>query len=502
MSLRPSSVLSALLAVFLLGLAAVPARAVPAPPTARVDRFGVYHWVVDDSAWPRRPDRLLWGADLVAGMGTRTIRVYLGPSDPYRVNPSSNPIDDRYLRRIAETAAYDALFRDPRFGTYLLTVFTPGAEWKNGFSSTEYRNSKIQILRLGEYLLSQFAGKTFILLNWEGDNDLGAPPAEAPAWEGFTRWIQSRADGVRLARTRRPDSSARLYSGLEFNLVERDGVRCGDQEVRCVIDSVAPRVTVDYYSYSSWQTLSVKLDKPPGSLKEKLDSDLRFALARVRSGRSEVGEANFLLGEFGFARTLFGECPAADYLRELVAAFEAPGSFRISYAIFWQALDNRWKFGRRTPCEGEGPVDWLFFGLFRGRDAGMTVLGSVLRDLLRGQSATLPKNCPSITAVEGEPVLHAGGPITISGKNFGPQGSHVLILRADDRRQPPAPNALLDLKKSEADPLWLESPQQIKATLPANDPRDGCALVWVARDDKIESNARLVRIQPAPPPPP
>ncbi len=521
MSRWSSAILPALPAVLLSGLIAVPAQAVPAPPALRTDRFGIYHWAADDTAAPCplgappscQPKLLRWGADKVAEIGSRTIRVYLGPSDSYGANPKTNPKDDLYLRRIAASPEYDALFRDPRFRTYLLTVYTyapveQGGGWQDGFSSTEYRDSKTQILRLGEYLLTRaaYAGKTFILLNWEGDNALRPAPGPTPAppataTEGFTRWIQSRADGVRLARSRRPNSSAQLYSGLEFNLVERDGVRCGDGQVRCVIDSVAPRVTVDYYSYSSWQTLNVKLDEPPGSLKEKFDSDLRFALAKVRSRRPDVEEKSFLLGEFGFARSQFGECLAADYLREVAEALDAPGAFRLSYAIFWQLLDNRWRTGKRTPCAGEGSVDWLFYGLFRGRDAGMTVLGKVLRDLLRGQPATVPQKCPRIVAPEGEPLFQAGGPLTLSGDNFGPQGNHVLILRGHDRRsiRPPIANVIHDLEKSASDPLWFESPQQIKATLPANDPRDGCALVWVSRDDKIESNALLVRIRPAPP---
>ena len=38
-------------------------------------------------------------------------------------------------------------------------------------------------------------------------------------WDAYTSWIQSRSDGVKLARGRNPASAAKLYIGLEFNLV-------------------------------------------------------------------------------------------------------------------------------------------------------------------------------------------------------------------------------------------------------------------------------------------
>jgi len=499
MSLRSTSLIPVLLA---LGAAlAAPAQAVPDPPTDRADRFGVYHWGGDISAWPGVPNRLAWGADKVADIGSRTIRVYMGPADSYQVNPPDNPSDERYLERIAASPAYDALFRDPRFRTYLLTVFT-----STGSNRTALAVRK-QIARLGDYLLSQtaMADKTFILLNWEGDNAIGAAPPGAPQWDEFIGRTQARADGVRDARARHPESSIELYSGLEFNLVERDGVRCGDGQVRCVIDTVAPRVSVDYYSYSAWQSLNIKLAQPAASLARKLNDDLGFALWKIRGRRPQVQEENFILGEWGFARSLFSECLAARYLGEVATAVEGPHAFHVSYAIYWQVLDNGWRGGRRTPCVGdlrdagdpEGQVDWLLHGLFRGRDAGMTLAGSTLQALLRNQPLPQVPRCPSIDRqgiVDTEsstPFLRPGDPITISGQAFGSHGNTVLILQAHDRQNTGAPNVLLTLSRG-----LQESPQQLTGSLPAVGLHDGCALVWVSSGNGVESNALLVRIKP------
>jgi len=501
MTPRSSSIRSVLLALSLVALSAAPARAVPSPPTARADRFGVYSWGSDSSTWPGSPNRLAWGADKVAEIGTRTIRVYMGPNDSYQVNPADNKTDDLYLQRIAASPAYDALFRDPRFRTYLLTV-SPSTG-----SNATFTAARRQIARLGAYLLAEpgYAGKTFILLNWEGDNAVGPEPPGSAKWTDFIGRTEARADGVRDARAQQPGSAAQLYSGLEFNLVARDGVRCGDGEVRCVVDTVAPRVSVDYYSYSAWQTLDVKRLHPTASLTKTLKNDLGFALAKVRSRRPKIQQENFILGEWGFARSIYSECQASRYVAELVRALEGRNGFRVSYAIYWQVLDNGWRGGRRTPCMGdlrdegdpEGQVDWLLYGLFRGRDSEMTLSGSTYQALLHNQPVPALPRCPTIdpqgvvdTLENGSRFLHPGGPITISGHGFGNYGNDIIILQAHDR-QSKDPNVLLDMSH-----MGSESPQQITATLPAKELHDGCALVWVNSGNGVESNAVLVRIKP------
>ena len=294
-----------LLPAFALCLAALPlaaaALAVPPPPADRADRFGVYHWGADYSAWPGSPDRLNWGADHVAALGSRTIRVFFGGSEFYEVNPEPNARNDGFLRRIAAAPAYRRLFRDPRFRTYLLTVYPSAAfaAWRDGLDPAEAASEREQIARLGAALLADpaHAGKSFIVLNWEGDHATAALAADDPLWDDFAAWIEARAAGVRDARARAPGSAARLYSGLEFNFVEERSeaagrnVRCGEAGTRCVIDAVAPRVKVDYYSYSAWQSLNVKLAAPQASLRERLGADLAFALRAVRTRRPEVTAA-------------------------------------------------------------------------------------------------------------------------------------------------------------------------------------------------------------------
>ncbi|MGH9936925.1 MAG: hypothetical protein ACREAM_11810, partial [Blastocatellia bacterium] len=332
MSVRPNpAFLASLFIVALLslniqkqmvGAQAAQSSGVPPPSAHRADRFGVYNWNVNDSALPGDGsiDRLNWAANKVAETGSRTIRVAISPRNDYYVNPPGATD----LVQMAQSPAYDKLFRDARFQTYLLTAYTAGAmasNWADNYTTSEYARERDEIKRFGEYLLDNlaFANKTFIILNWEGDNAIGGSNKRT-VWDYYTGWIRARAEGVKLARQNYQSSRARLFSGLEFSLVRspKTGQPCGEPvadpvrndplQNRCLIDYVAPQVEVDYYSYSAWQTI---VERPDLSLKQRLNNDLNFALSKVKAHRPEITERNFIIGEFGFERAQNGECVAA-----------------------------------------------------------------------------------------------------------------------------------------------------------------------------------------------
>lgn len=132
--------------------------------------------------------------------------------------------------------AYDKLFSDPRFKTYLLTTTTTGAfidtvyPWAIGFAQAEYGATRGEIAKLGDALFGnpKYAGKTFIILNWEADNEIILYRNKQTIWDAFVGWTNARADGVRDARGRNSASEARLYSGFECNaILVRENVFCG-----------------------------------------------------------------------------------------------------------------------------------------------------------------------------------------------------------------------------------------------------------------------------------
>src|SRR5262249_62330093 len=122
----------------------------------------------------------------------------------------------------APRPAYSALFANPSFETILITTYSVAdsqSVWKNGYGSGQAGAESDEFAGLGAYLLTTFPGKTFILLNWEGDN-AGKPFASNPGvWDAYTAWINARAAGVVNARAMAPGSSSHIYSAVEFNAV-------------------------------------------------------------------------------------------------------------------------------------------------------------------------------------------------------------------------------------------------------------------------------------------
>jgi len=319
---------------------------VPPAPAHRADRFGVYFWDPDYQGWPGTTDKLTWGSKLVAETGTRTIRLFLGYSaygcndketGPYGVFPTPNPDDQDYLVRIAQVPSYKDVFNDPRYSTYLLTVYTVGAEllqWNDGFDEQEYEYEKTRIFRLASELINNYK-KTFIIFNWEGDHHFSKYPG---ARDGYVRWIESMAEGVAAARNSNRGAPGRIFSGLEFNCVANIGSSCGVPGTPIVLDYVAPRLRVDYLSYSSWATLAVNKKVLHSAILGAVKTILSKANSRHLVDNIYYKNANVIIGEYGFDQTQMTGLEAAERVKIMFRAAEAAG---VSYAIYWQILNNR-----------------------------------------------------------------------------------------------------------------------------------------------------------------
>ncbi|HKQ78490.1 MAG TPA: hypothetical protein VJ810_32620 [Blastocatellia bacterium] len=475
---------------------------VPPPPIERADRFGVYNWNVNDSAFTDdgSSDRLNWAANKVAETGSRTIRVFIGARDDYRVNPPGGP----NLAQLAQSPAYDKLFRDPRFQTYILTAYSAGAggsDWYDGFTAYEYARERDEIKRLGEYLLDNpaFANKTFIVLNWEGDAAISSN--KSVVWDYYVNWIRARAEGVKLAKRLHPTSNAHFYSGLEYTRVRRNGKPCGSPvdnpvredplKYRCVIDYVAPQVDVDYYSYSSWQTI---VENRAISLKQRYKTDLNYALSKIKAFRPEIAERNFIIGEYGYERAQNGECVAANLLNETFDAFDGDDAFRPSYVIFWQIIDN----GRLYGILNEG------FGLFRIRNGRLTatLLSETFQKRIAGEQGPSYAGCPRIRQWPELPGV------------VNQHGTTEFILNPDSLISIHAPGDGLQLNSSFSDSgntvnfnqlarrfelqrdntaFWNESPTRVDFSIPSAR-RSGLALVYVTDARGIDSNGEQIML--------
>ena len=454
----------------------------PVAPADARDRIGIYAWGFDTTSWPGSPDRLSWAAAKVAALGSRTIRVYLGPQDIYKVLPAGSGTFD--LATAAASPAYHALFASPSFDAILLTTYSATddqSDWTTGYSAAQVAAERQQIATLGTYLLAAFPGKTFILSNWEGDNAIASVAGNQAAWDGFIAWTNARAAGVADARAASPGASAHLYSAVEFNLLRTasNQAPCDTTANKCVVSVVLPAVSVDYYSYSSWDSLLP--NQTPAQTAAQLQADLTTALGWARKHDPSVTPARFIVGELGAPREQadLGECAATSRIAAVIGAVQSWGA---SYGVFWQIIDNVQQAG--TLVTG--------FGLYK--TSGAASLGAQLfQTLYQTQAPTVP-SAPSCPLVNQGGVVNAAYPnmtaissttvLSIYGKGFTAAGNVVHVRES---------GGSWDVKAGS--PVWYESAGQINLTLPGIGASQS-ALVYETDSDGIDANGQIISIGP------
>jgi hypothetical protein len=457
----------------------------PAAPTDMRDRIGIYAWGFDATSWPGSPDRLSWAAAKVAAAGSRTIRVYLGPQDIYQILPASDG-GAFELAAAAASPAYHALFSNPAFDTILLTTYSASdnqSDWVNGYTAAQVAAERQEIAKLGAYLLETFPGKTFILLNWEGDNAIAPVAANPAAWDGYTAWINARAAGVVDARAVAAGASARLFSGVEFNLLRNlaNNAPCDTSANKCVVSVVMPHVAVDYFSYSSWDSLLP--NQTPASTATQLTADLTTALGWAAMGDASVTPARFIVGEFGAPREQpdLGECAATARIAAVVAAVPAWGA---SYGVFWQIIDNVPPAAPNVFVTG--------FGLYKTSGAPSLAL-QLFKTLYATQIPTLPSS-PSCPTVNASGVVNAASPamtaidpttaLSMYGNGFTAAGNVVHVRETGQS---------WDVRAGS--PAWFEGPKQVNFTLPGVGASQN-ALVFETDGDGVDSNGQVIQVGP------
>ena len=439
-------------------------------PAKMADRIGVYAWGFDDRAFGGFADRLTWAADRVRQLGSRTIRVYVGPSDVYRLGNLGSP-GAFSLFDAAKSPAYAALFANPAFDTYVLTAYSKDDDaglWKSGYPPDAAAAERKAISEFGAHLLATYPTKTFILLNWEGDNAIAPYASNPAAWDGFVAWTQARADGVKDARVA-AGGAARLFAGVEFNKV----LGCDDKN-KCVMSAVLPNVDVDYVSYSSWASIGEDVDT--GAVAARLQADLDKALGFAR----KKDKSRFLVGEFGAQReaSTFGECTAAKRIAAIVSGLTAWGA---GYGVFWQIIDN-------APTDVGIPQ--LGYGAFKA-DQSSTLAGEVLRALYTTETPTVPgAACPAINqggVVDGQTYktpVHPGGVLSIFGGGFSSNAEVHVVQKTQT------------LVVSDGTPWFYRSDKQINFTLPSSIVANDKVLVFVRNGTATDSNGQYPDVTP------
>jgi hypothetical protein len=415
------------------------------------DRMGLYAWGFDERAYPGSPDRLSWAAGKVRDLGAHTIRVTISSHDPYRVNPPGSP----RLIEVGQTPAYRALFSSPDFRTILVTTYSATDEtsnWIDGYTAAEAAAERAEIAEFGSYLLQNFADKTFILFNWEGDSALSYVPAamQQVARNGMAAWINARALGVADARGQNPGARSRLYSGFEFGSARSlDGSPCTVDT--CSLLSVAPQVQVDYYSYETYRTINTNVSPP--EVQALIMSDLDTCMQTLTSAHPGFPRQHLIIGEIGYARddANGGECKSAAKLRETVLALAQWGA---GHGVVWQVIDNK----------PSGNYDDLLtsFGAYKATGP-LSLAGLTLSSFYATGTPTVPTGTCAVinqggvvSALPPYNQIYPDSILSIYGIGFGTSGNVVRIRQAATDYSMTAANST----------NWYESPNQINVDLP------------------------------------
>lgn len=367
-------ILITLAGVFLLTKVKVPSGSDAKPLSALLplekgaaDNIGVYFWAGPLSN--QEEGFFNTGKELVGDLGTSNIRIVMSPRSDIDYKISGNCISNFSLAGLAARADFKQILADPRFKTMMITAYDgvswPGCGVKNYLNPSFYtpaNTDKIQqeYSDFAGYLAANFPSKTFIVANWEGDNDIycggayGATAAKCPGYlkalEGFTSWINARTAGIKAS------GASNVFSAVEFNIV-RD---LRSRGLPSVLYDVIPNVEADYFSYSSYESINPYYVT---DIKSRFKEDV----GTIRDVLSSAGKNsdNLVIGEYGF-----NQGDREDTKNLLTLVNQAIAETNIKYAFVWELLDEAGPFGLYDPSANLTPAGKYFCEIWNGGACG------------------------------------------------------------------------------------------------------------------------------------
>ena len=252
------------------------------------------------------------------------------------------PPEDPAIQSLADLArlepSYRKVFAMP-FAYYVVWTysFTP-RWWDKGFPAEEQEKEYREFYALTAHLLKTYSGtgKTFFLGHWEGDwhlrpdlntkTDEGVTPESL---QGMTDWLNARQRAVDDAKRRTPHRKVQVYHYIEVNHVSAIAMAGRP----CLTNSVLPNTSVDYVSYSTYDSLDDILNKIPKALdyiETKLPAKPGLAGKRV------------FIGEYGFAARTY---PEPDRDRRSRQVMRVGLEWGCPFVLSWAMYNNEYSNG-------------------------------------------------------------------------------------------------------------------------------------------------------------
>lgn len=312
---------------------------------------------------PYNPWRTSIGAELA----------YTSLTDLFDEAPFKNVLDDPYFSVVAINATnfsshWNDIFNADTEAPYDAIVGVDSSPNPDDWDPW-IKGIYLEIKELTTYLLTTYGtqGRTFIIQNWEGDNDVNVDavvvtypngycgtPVKTPLFptaekrqrrvDLFVAWMKARQQAVSDARAAyylaHPGTTSRVYCGLEINQNPGTfavGALAPEEVVMrdwCLLNKVVSSVAVDLYSWSNW-SITKTLNSEHYIL-----SGLDYFRSRLPANNPHSPELNgsrIFLGEFGCYELKTVSPVASTYTATTDANFSTIIERQMEYAVQWGA---------------------------------------------------------------------------------------------------------------------------------------------------------------------
>ncbi|MCG8499968.1 MAG: discoidin domain-containing protein [Firmicutes bacterium] len=309
-----------------------------------LDKLGCTH--VDGKYNFTSDNYLLEGAKEIQKIGFSCIKLFLIPSydSIYSFNSSWPTVST--LKDLADTQYFKTVF-DMNFKTYVLETYTfalsSNRDFLDGMTQAEKDSVQEEMYQLTKYLLTTYAGtnKTFILQNWEGENQLRehSDISMSVKAQSMVDWLNARQVGVDKAIKEVGQNGVWVKHACETNsplYFKNDPIT--------FTEDVIPYTNCDLYSLSSWDTCYV------GGRQKMLDS-LNYLDSYA------PGSDNIYVGEFGAAANLIDNPDNQKAITQELT--EAALDWGALYVIYWELYCNDRRSGSGMPVNSDMAGFWL-----------------------------------------------------------------------------------------------------------------------------------------------